>query len=311
MKSAIELRLQAFLDLLNRESVDVSDELLDEFASHCREAMRRLLRESGSRKRFTLRMSNVGKPLCQLQMEALGVSSHPEPYNMPMKMLFGDLVEATVLTMLKASGVNVQSTNQHVTLNIADIEINGTYDVKIDDKIYDIKSASDYSFRKKFHSEGDGVSGLTENDPFGYVGQGFGYAEADGSKFGGWIAVNKETGEVAVLEIPDDYTYIHRHQEALNRIEETAKAITSKQPFKRLFTDEPEVYYKNKTGNRILPSVCAYCSFRRACWPDTQYRPTLASKGKNPKWVHYTYIDEENLVNVQTDPSVPDGQPPK
>ena len=38
---------------------------------------------------------------------------------------------------------------------------------------------------------------------FGYVMQGFLYSEAVGLPFGGWIVVNKSSGEVAVVEVPD------------------------------------------------------------------------------------------------------------
>ena len=33
--------------------------------------------------------------------------------------------------------------------------------------------------------------------------QGFLYAEATGYPFGGWIVVNKSSGEIAIVEVPD------------------------------------------------------------------------------------------------------------
>ena len=45
-----------------------------------------------------------------------------------------------------------------------------------------------------------GYNNIKKDDVFGYVPQGYLYAEAAGSTFGGWIAINKATGEWAVWD---------------------------------------------------------------------------------------------------------------
>ena len=70
------------------------------------------------------------------------------------------------------------------------------------EKVWDIKSASDYAYKSKFTGY-EGYEGIKKDDPFGYVMQGFLYSEAVGMPFGGWIVVNKSSGEVAVVEVPD------------------------------------------------------------------------------------------------------------
>ena len=43
---------------------------------------------------------------------------------------------------------------------------------------------------------------LSRDDSFGYASQGFLYGESQKKDFGGWIAINKSTGEWTVCETP-------------------------------------------------------------------------------------------------------------
>ena len=63
-------------------------------------------------------------------------------------------------------------------------------DVKINNKVWDIKSASPWSFTNKFSEDGGGFESLKKDDAFGYIGQGYMYGIADKSDFGGWIVIN-------------------------------------------------------------------------------------------------------------------------
>ena len=74
---------------------------------------------------------------------------------------------------------------------------------QISNKIYDIKTASPYAFDSKF-GEWGGYNKIKEDDTFGYVAQGYSYSYAGKSKFGGWIAINKSTGEWAICEAPEE-----------------------------------------------------------------------------------------------------------
>lgn len=285
----ILFKVQAFLDRANRGTVELSDELLDEFAASCRAALKKQFNDKRN-ERFTIRMSNIGRPLCQLQMEAAGTDAEVPSYSHKMKMLIGDMIESAAVVIMKAAGIKVEAESQPVSLDIAGVTINGTYDVKIDGKIYDIKSASPYSFSHKF-GEG-GFSNLLADDSFGYVAQGFGYAEADNGKFAGWIAVDKVSGEWSVCDVPDGPEYESARRSALDKIRTNVTALTQNEPFSRCFTDIDEVYYNKPTGHKILPFNCDYCPFKKACWPDMQTMPKLNSKGQFPKLVNYTYIDK-------------------
>lgn len=289
MYQDILFRVQKYLDDANRGPVDVSEEVLDQFAADCREALRRQLRED--KKDFTLRISNIGRPRRQLQLEKAGAPAEHPSYDFRMKMIIGDLVECASVALLKASGVPVQAEQEQVTLNIADQQISGTYDVKIYNGIWDIKSASPYQFGSKFQ-EPNGYENIKSDDPFGYLGQLHGYAEADNSKLGGWIVVNKSSGEWSVVEASNDK---NDHQEVMQKLRSNVVAVVNDHEIPACTGEEEEYFQKKPTGNRILSSACSFCPYKWYCWPNLQHRPQVVSKGKSPRWKFYTYIDPEYL----------------
>lgn len=289
-------RVQVLLERANRERVEIPASVLDEFAQACRDALQKEF--SGPSDKFTIRMSNIGRPLCQLQLEAAGKPREGAGYNHRMNMLTGDLMEAALIAIMKTAGVNVQSQHQLVGLEIGGTLLEGTYDVEINGAIYDIKSASDYSFSNKFAVGYDAISG---NDDFGYVAQGFGYSEAVGKPFGGWIAVNKETGEITVAHTPPRETQAYKtaRENALETIAKNVTAIRSSAVFSRCFDDVDEQWYGKPTGNKILGRTCSWCDWKTDCWPGVTYRKQLASKAKSPRFLFYTSTKEDNEA---TDP---------
>ena len=295
MSDFIINRVQMFLAEANKASVEVSDDLIEEFANACKDAFKKQFTEERETK-FRYRMSNVGKPLCQLQMEQSGAEAEAMPYNAKMRNLFGDLIEAAAIIIMKASGVEVKDIQKKVQYKFDDKYINGTMDVKIGDKIYDIKSASPYSFENKFGENG-GFDALKNDDPFGYLAQGYMYGEGAKSDFGGWIVINKSTGEWCTTEVPPEDS---SKQEVINKAKENITALESNKEFKRCFTDVEEVFYKKPTGNRVLSRECSFCPYKKPCWSNQiQYLPQQQSKSKNPKWVWYTQlnnprVDDEN-----------------
>ena len=280
-----------FLSEANLGKVEIDDQLIEDFGEACKASLRRQFTED-RRDGFTLRMSSIGRPLCQLQMEKEGASKEPPPYNLKMRFIFGDLIEALAMTILKASGVNIQSEQVKVSKKIAGEVIEGTYDVEIDDEIWDIKSASPYSFKYKFGEQG-GFKAITRDDSFGYIPQGYLYSEGSGKRFAGWIVVDKSSGEWALTEVPpgdEDY-----RKSALDTVKRNITAIKKKEPFKRLFSDVAERFRKSLTGNRVLDTVCSFCDYKEACWTDgLKFLPQQKSLSKNPKWVWYTDVNEEN-----------------
>ena len=294
--NSILTKIQLFLAEANKASVEVSDELIEEFGNACKDAFKKQFTEK-RQEEFSYRMSNIGKPLCQLQMEKSGAPSESLPYNFKMRNLFGDLIEASAITIMKASGIEVKDIQKKVKLNTEGDEINGTMDVKIGGKIWDIKSASPWSFTNKFGDNG-GFDSVAKDDHFGYVSQGYMYGEADKSDFAGWIVVNKSTGEWCVTETPKQET--HYKDDAIATAKHNIKALKENKPFKRCFEDEDEYFYKKPTGNKVLGFTCSFCPYKKSCWGDNlQYLPQQQSKSKSPKWAWYTEVnnprvDDEN-----------------
>ena len=123
------------------------------------------------------------------------------------------------------------------------------------------------------------------------------YGEGEKADFGGWIVINKSTGEWCSTEVPPEDI---SKKEIVDKAKESITALESKQEFKRCFSDVEESFYKKPTGNRVLGRECSFCPYKRPCWGDQlQYLPQQQSKSKNPKWVWYTQInnprvDDEN-----------------
>ena len=281
-------KVQQYLGKASKESVKLDKGLVEEFGEACKNALLKQF-EDQRRNKFEPRMSNIGRPLCQLQMEAKGVKGEGQPYNVKVRNTFGDIIEALAIFIMKSAGVNIKNEQKKVKYKFNGSEIEGKQDVEIDEKIWDIKSASPYSFEKKFGEEG-GFLEVIKEDSFGYASQGFLYGESQNKKFGGWIAINKSTGEWTVCETP---AMIEPHKtEALKKAKDNLKALKDKVPFKRQYDDIAETFRGKPTGNRVLGFVCSYCPYKLPCWGSKlQLLQQQQSKGKNPKWVWYTEVN--------------------
>ena len=262
----------------------IDSTLLDQFAEQSKGAVKRQL-ERGNRSAFSVYLSNIGRPLCALQMEQLhGRQSSPNV----IRNIFGDMIEALVILLLRCSGIDIVSEQAKVTLETEVGVLRGKSDVVLnlngEHSVWDIKSASDYSFRK--YQRG-GFADLAKNDPFGYVAQLFGYAKALDLPAGGWIIASKSSGEVLILEVPKG-TYGEYSDRAIAHINSNHKSLVSKQPFRKLYEDEPEFFNKKATGNRILSNACSMCEFAKLCWPGMVIKPNVNSKSKSAALVYYS-----------------------
>lgn len=293
MSEIILLKVQSYLaNLANGKGVKVPFEQLSAFARANNSSLFRQLSPDEDRG-FRLRMSNLGRPSCVLQAEKLKMAKEPSAYSDRFRNLYGDLVEAASVLVMKQAGVNIMSEQGKVYLDIDGHTIDGTYDIEIaepDAKIYDIKSASGYTFRNKY--QGHNLQNLwDEGDNFGYVTQLYLYGEAKQRPVGGLIVVSKEDGQWAIVPPPADDTNLRMG--AIKRATENVTILTGDRAFQKCFTDLPELYRRKETGNRILPFNCSMCKFRGACWPEAIEKPMLASKGMNPRKQWYTKIVEE------------------
>jgi len=284
MQHPAELSLHSYMNKALKGNATVSTTTVQQVANDVADAVKR---QFGGEKRgkFKLRMSNVGKPTCQLWFEKnKPETALPRPSNFLMNMMIGDIVEAVFKGLLTEAGVKYDNSDS-VILKVKDKEISGTYDLAINDAIDDVKSASDWSYKYKFES----FDSLKNGDTFGYIGQLAGYAKASNKKAGGWWVINKANGKIKYISAEG----IDINKE-ISYIEDTVKTL-EKNEFKRCFNFEDEMFYGKPTGNKILNKICGFCEYRFACWKTLEEKPSMVSKAKEPKIMPYIRLEGETV----------------
>jgi len=201
--------------------------------------------------KFTVRMSNVGKPSRQLWYEKRdpqgrgGIDGATQ-----IKFLYGHLLEEIVLMLVRMAGHTVTDEQKEVTVD----GIVGHMDCKINGEVVDVKTASRFAFNK--FKEGR----LAQDDPFGYLGQLAGYEEAEGTDKGGFLVLNKESGELCMY-VPDDLD------------KPNIKASISKLLSALDLDEPPELCYPpvpdGKKGNMKIAKGCNWCKYKHECFKDS------------------------------------------
>ena len=279
MKHPAEMIIHQYLDKASKGQTTVSTSTVNQICKDVRDSVVRQFGGGNKRDGFAFRMSNVGRPSCQLWFEKnKPEEALPKPTTFIMNMMLGDIVEAVFKGILKEAGVKYEDPKR-VTLDIGEDSpqrvVTGEYDIVIDGAVDDVKSASDWSYRNKFES----FDTLKDGDAFGYVSQLAGYARASGKKAGGWWVVNKQDGNFKY--VPADNLDV---DEEVSKIKANIKAVDK---FKRCFDPVEETFRGKPTGNKILPITCRFCSYRKSCHPSLQELPQKMSKAKDPKIVAY------------------------
>lgn len=198
----------------------------------------------------SLRMSQIGKPDRQLWYELKSpVEPAPIDGQTKLKFIMGDILEALLILLTDLSGHKVTEQQKEVEID----GVKGHKDCRIDGTLVDIKSASSYAFKK--FKEGT----IHTDDPFGYIAQISGYAEADKDEEAAFFAIDKSSGEMAVMKVEPI-----RMINAKQRIGKVKNFVSSDIPPARCYPDEED----GKSGNRKLAIGCVYCSFKEDCWKD-------------------------------------------
>jgi hypothetical protein len=283
MQHSAELALHQFMEDASNGKTTFSDETVSQIGKDVMDAVKRQFGSGQSRDKFRLRMSNIGRPSCQLWYDKNKPDiALPRSTTFVMNMMLGDIVEAVFKGLLKEAGVKYEDADK-VTLELPDAKIEGTYDIVIDGSVDDIKSASQWSYNNKFES----YEALKQMDGFGYIAQLAGYAKASKKKAGGWWVVNKANG---------DFKYVPATgldiDEEINYINKTVKKVNNNE-FKRCFEPEMETFRGKETGNKVLNKHCTFCSYRFDCWKGLKELPAVMSQAKSPKTVAYVEMKGE------------------
>ena len=283
MNHPAELALHQYFENAVKGNTTMSDKTIKQVATDVASAMQRQFGGTKSRRDFRIRMSNVGRPSCQLWYEKnKPEKALPFPSSFIMNMMLGDIVEAVFKGVMTEAGIQYEDAKE-VSLDVGESTVSGTYDIVVDGAVDDIKSASDWSYRNKFES----YDTLAESDGFGYVGQLAGYAKASGKKVGGWWVVNKANGHFKYvpargLELDKEVSKIERNVNTVNA-----------NVFKRCFDAEEETFRGKPTGNKVLNQNSKFCSYRFDCWSGLIEKPAVKSQAKQPRMVAYVHLNEE------------------
>lgn len=247
-----------------------------EFGDRLAELITARLLSYGEERPATLRVSNLGKPDRQLwyEIHRPDIKEDLSP-STKLKFLFGDVWESLLLFLAKQAGHEVTNEQETVELN----GVVGHIDAIIDGVLVDVKSASPHGF-KKFK---DGT--LSEDDPFGYMEQMAGYSDALGGLDGAWLAADKVSGKLALLQIPrEDLGALGIR----DTVEHKRDVLASDEPPERCFDPVPF----GEGGNEVLGLNCSYCPFKHECWKDANdgigLRTFIYSNG--PK--HFTKVEK-------------------
>ncbi len=126
------LKIQDHMSNALRGETTVSPQAVKDFAEECTEAAeRQLVRQRGD---FRIRMSGLGRPLCQQVLEKKGIKEDME-YNTLFRFMFGDLTESILMLIMKEAGVDIVDYQRAVQLQVGDTLVNGTLDVIIRDEL--------------------------------------------------------------------------------------------------------------------------------------------------------------------------------
>jgi len=283
MNHPAELAINRYLEDATSGKSSMSEETIQQIGKDVMDSVRRQFGGGNKRDEFRLRMSNIGKPTCQLWFaKNKPEKALPKPTTFVMNMLLGDIVEAAFKGIITEAGVAYEDEDNFVQLELNEDTIHGSYDLIMDGALDDVKSASDWSYRNKFES----YDTLSKGDSFGYIGQLAGYAKATGKKAGGWWVVNKANGNIKY--VPADGLDLDTE---IAKIQDTVDTV-NKNEFKRCFNPVPETFRGKPSGNTILNPNCKFCDFRFECFPELQELPSKVSQARVKPTVSYITVNE-------------------
>lgn len=238
-------------EISNGKPANMTEENMDVFLNNIKEAMLAWNTPPvRTDKEGKLRMSVLGKPARQLWYDKHSPKDRKdEDAGLNLKFLYGHIIEHLVLYLAKLAGHKIEDQQKKVEID----GVTGHIDSKIDGEICDVKSASPFSF-KKFQS-----GEIVGDDPFGYHAQLSGYETAMGTKAGGFLVVDKSSGDICFYK-PEDMA----KPNVKSLIKNLRTTLEQDTP--------PEKCYEFKTeknGNKTLATGCMFCPHKWECHSDT------------------------------------------
>ena len=260
------------------KSINLTEKDIDNTLAKIKESMMAWATPSERDNNFTLRMSNIGRPARQLwyqKRDELVKSSIDGPTQ--IKFLYGHILEEIVLMLVRMAGHKVSDEQKEVKVK----GVVGHIDCKINNEIVDVKTASGFAFKKFIQGR------LAEDDPFGYLGQLAGYEKSEGTNNGGFLVINKESGELC----------LHQHEDLdkpniTNKIDNLISCLDINDKPERCYDPVPE----GKKGNYKLHKSCFWCNYKFDCFKDVNNGQGLRGFKYANSTVYLTHVEVEPQV---------------
>ena len=243
---------QLISDISTGKPANMTEENLNVFLNNIKEAVLAWNTSQVKAEKYEgkLRMSSIGKPARQLWYDKHSPKDRKnEDTGLNLKFLYGHIIEHLVLYLAELAGHNIKDQQRKVEVS----GVSGHIDSIIDGEVCDVKSASPFSF-KKFQS-----GEIVGDDPFGYHAQLSGYETAMGTKAGGFLVVDKSSGDICFYK-PEDMA----KPNVKSLIKNLRTTLEQDTP--------PEKCYEFKTeknGNKTLATGCMFCPHKWECHSDT------------------------------------------
>lgn len=253
-------------DISNGKPANMTEENLNVFLQNIKEAMLAWNKPYNAEKYAgKLRMSILGKPSRQLWYDKFSPKDKKEENSgLNLKFLYGHIIEHLVLYLAELAGHKIEDQQMKVEID----GVTGHIDSKIDGEICDVKSASSFSFKKFQTGE------IVGDDPFGYHAQLSGYETANGTKDGGFLVVDKSTGDICFYK-PDDMA----KPNVKTLIKDLKNTLEQDTPPEKCYP-----YKEEKNGNKTLAIGCQFCPHKWECHTD-------ANGGKGLRVFRYSNKD--------------------
>jgi len=237
-------------DISNGKPANMTEENLNVFLQNIKEAMLAWNKPYNAEKYAgKLRMSILGKPSRQLWYDKFSPKDKKEENaGLNLKFLYGHIIEHLVLYLAELAGHKIEDQQMKVEID----GVTGHIDSKIDGEICDVKSASSFSFKKFQTGE------IVGDDPFGYHAQLSGYETANGTKDGGFLVVDKSTGDICFYK-PDDMA----KPNVKTLIKDLKNTLEQDTPPEKCYP-----YKEEKNGNKTLAIGCQFCPHKWECHTD-------------------------------------------
>lgn len=190
-----------------------------------------------------------------------------------LKFFYGDMIEELILALADISGHKVEGTQTRMFV----AGIRGHRDAVIDGVTIDVKTTTDYGFKK--FKEGN----LREDDPFGYVSQLSSYVFAakddplvTDKTTGAFLVVNKVTGEMCL----DVYDFSEEIKTKEQEVENIKTMVSFTEPPARTYEPVPQ---SDTSENMKLDKPCTFCEYKKQCFPEA--RKFLYNGGKRAEYL--------------------------